>query len=114
MFGQSGTDAQRSQWLPGVVTGSQVTLPADGGTYTLYYLFPMTEQQDTLQLVRRALVTGGGLLLVLVGGLNAGGKGYYALDITDRAAALTANAIPKSATITRPLCMRMFSGLMSR
>ena len=29
-------------------TGSQVTLPADGGTYTLYYLFPMTEQQDTL------------------------------------------------------------------
>ena len=27
---------------------------------TLYYLFPMTEQQDTLALVRRALVTGGG------------------------------------------------------
>jgi two-component system sensor histidine kinase MtrB len=56
--------------VPGVVTGSQVTLPADGGTYTLYYLFPMTEQQDTLTLVRRALVTGGGLLLVLVGGLT--------------------------------------------
>ncbi|MEO5708427.1 MAG: MtrAB system histidine kinase MtrB [Nocardioidaceae bacterium] len=56
--------------VPGVVTGSQVTLPADGGTYTLYYLFPMTEQQDTLALVRRALVTGGALLLVLVGGLT--------------------------------------------
>ncbi len=56
--------------VPGVVTGSQVTLPADGGTYTLYYLFPMTEQQDTLVLVRRALVTGGALLLVLVGGLT--------------------------------------------
>ncbi len=55
---------------PGVVTGSQVTLPADGGTYTLYYLFPMSEQQDTLTLVGRALVTGGGLLLVLVGGLT--------------------------------------------
>jgi two-component system sensor histidine kinase MtrB len=56
--------------VPGVVTGSQVILPADGGTYTLFYLFPMTEQQDTLSLVRRALVTGGGLLLVLVGGLT--------------------------------------------
>jgi two-component system sensor histidine kinase MtrB len=56
--------------VPGVVTGSQVTLPADGGTYTLYYLFPMTEQENTLSLVQRALVTGGGLLLALVGGLT--------------------------------------------
>jgi len=56
--------------VPGVVTGSRVTLPADGGTYTLYYLFPMTEQENTLSLVRRALVTAGVLLLVLVGGLT--------------------------------------------
>ena len=56
--------------VPGLVTGSQVTMPADGGTYTLYFLFPMTEQQDTLTLVRRALVTGGALLLVLVGGVT--------------------------------------------
>ncbi len=56
--------------VPGVVTGSQVTLPADGGTYTLYYLFPMSEQESTLLLVRRALVTAGVLLLVLVGGLT--------------------------------------------
>jgi two-component system sensor histidine kinase MtrB len=55
---------------PGVATGSQITLPSDGGTYALYYLFPMTEEQQTLSLVRRALVTGGGLLLVLVGGLT--------------------------------------------
>ncbi len=59
---------QRS--VPGIVAGSQITLPADGGTYTLYYLFPMTEQQQTLSLVRRALFTGGALLLVLVGGLT--------------------------------------------
>ncbi len=52
------------------MTGSQVTLPADGGIYTLYFLFPMTEQQDTLTLVGRALLTGGALLLVLVGGLT--------------------------------------------
>jgi two-component system, OmpR family, sensor histidine kinase MtrB len=56
--------------VPGVVTGSQLTLPADGGTYTLYFLFPMTEEQQTLSLVRRALVTGGALLLLLVGGLT--------------------------------------------
>jgi two-component system, OmpR family, sensor histidine kinase MtrB len=56
--------------VPGVVTGSQVVLPADGGTYTLYYLFPMTEQENTLSLVRRALVTGGALLLLLVGGIT--------------------------------------------
>src|SRR3954469_13514617 len=56
--------------VPGVVTGSQVTLPADGGTYTLYYLFPMTEQERTLSLVRRALVTGGALLLLLVGAVT--------------------------------------------
>ena len=28
--------------MPGVVAGSQLVLPADGGTYALYYLFPMT------------------------------------------------------------------------
>ncbi|MEP7092195.1 MAG: HAMP domain-containing sensor histidine kinase, partial [Nocardioidaceae bacterium] len=56
--------------VPGVVTGTQVTLPADGGTYTLYYLFPMTEQENTLSLVRRALVTGGVLLLLLVGAVT--------------------------------------------
>src|SRR3954469_636666 len=56
--------------VQGVVTGSQVTLPADGGTYALYYLFPMAEQKNTLSLVERALVTGGALLLVLVGGVT--------------------------------------------
>src|SRR3954464_195356 len=56
--------------VPGVVTGSQVTLPADGGAHTLYYLFPMTEQERTLSLVRRALVTGGALLLLLVGAVT--------------------------------------------
>ncbi len=56
--------------VAGVVTGSQLVLPADGGTYTLYYLFPMDEQANTLSLVRRALFTGGALLLVLIGGLT--------------------------------------------
>ena len=56
--------------VAGIVTGSQLVLPADGGTYTLYSLFPMTEQAQTLSLVRRALFTGGSLLLVLVAGLT--------------------------------------------
>jgi two-component system sensor histidine kinase MtrB len=63
-----GTTGRKS--VPGVVTGSLITLPADGGTYSLYYLFPMTEQENTLSLVRRALVTGGVLLLLLVGGVT--------------------------------------------
>jgi two-component system sensor histidine kinase MtrB len=56
--------------VPGVVTGSQVVLPANGGTYSLYYLFPMSEQEATLSLVRRALVTGGALLLLMVAGVT--------------------------------------------
>jgi two-component system sensor histidine kinase MtrB len=56
--------------VPGIIAGSQVEVPSDGGTYTLYYLFPMTEETQTLSLVRQALLTGGALLLVLVGGLT--------------------------------------------
>ena len=56
--------------VPGVIAGAQIDVPSDGGTYTLYYLFPMTDEAATLGLVRRALLTGGGLLLLLVGGLT--------------------------------------------
>ncbi len=56
--------------VAGVVAGSQIEVPSDGGTYSLYYLFPMTEEAETLGLVRRALLTGGALLLLLVGGLT--------------------------------------------
>jgi two-component system sensor histidine kinase MtrB len=56
--------------VPAVVAGSQVKVPSDGSTYTLYYIFPMTDEAQTLGVVRRALLTGGGLLLLLVGGLT--------------------------------------------
>ncbi len=56
--------------VPGLVVGSQVRLPADGRTYTLYFLFPLTEEQETLGLLTRALITAGGLLLALVAGLT--------------------------------------------
>ncbi len=65
----SGTDGSvRTQ--PGIVVGSPVRLPADGETYVLYYLFPLDEEQETLALVTRALLTAAVLLLVLVAGMT--------------------------------------------
>lgn len=55
---------------PGVVTGTRLVLPADGGTYAVYSLFPMTGEQQTINLVRSALFTSGVLLLLLVAGLT--------------------------------------------
>ncbi len=55
--------------VPGIVVGSQLQLPADGDIYTAYFLFPLDEEQETLALVTRALVTAAALLLVLVAGL---------------------------------------------
>jgi two-component system sensor histidine kinase MtrB len=55
---------------PGIAMGAQVVLPADGSTYTIYFLFPLDEQQETMQLVTRALLTAGGLLLVMVAGVS--------------------------------------------
>ncbi|MGD9960409.1 MtrAB system histidine kinase MtrB [Nocardioides sp.] len=59
-----------SDSVPGVVVGSQITLPADGQIYTIYYLFPLTQEQQTLGLVSRALLTAGLLLLVLMAGVT--------------------------------------------
>ncbi|GAB2444652.1 two-component system sensor histidine kinase MtrB [Nocardioides hungaricus] len=55
---------------PAIAVGAQVLLPADGETYTLYYLFPLDEQQETLALVTRALLTAAALLLVLVAAMT--------------------------------------------
>jgi two-component system, OmpR family, sensor histidine kinase MtrB len=55
---------------PGIAVGSQFTLSADGSTYTVYFLFPLTEQQATMALVTRALLTAGVLMLVLVAGVS--------------------------------------------
>jgi two-component system sensor histidine kinase MtrB len=55
---------------PGIVVGSQVTLPSDGSTYNVYFLFPLKEQQDTIGLVTRTLLTAGVLMLLLVAGVS--------------------------------------------
>jgi two-component system sensor histidine kinase MtrB len=54
---------------PGVAVGSRVVLPSDGGTYAIFYLFPMDEEQRTVNLVVRSLLTSGALLLLLIAGV---------------------------------------------
>jgi two-component system sensor histidine kinase MtrB len=56
---------------PGIVTGTQFQLPADNNNlYTLYFLYPMSEEQKTLALVTRAALTAGAFLLALVAGVT--------------------------------------------
>jgi two-component system sensor histidine kinase MtrB len=49
--------------VPGLVVGAPLVVPGVGG-YELYYLFPLTQEQDTLQLVRSAVVVTGLFLVI--------------------------------------------------
>jgi len=51
---------------PAIVVGSRLRLTSTGEAYSLFYLFPMDDQQDTLWLVRRGLISAGLALMVLV------------------------------------------------
>ena len=77
------TDSKRQSWTytdiksldggstPGLVVGGPLVIPTVGD-YELYYLFPLTQEQQTLDLVRGAVVLTGLLLvglLALVAGL---------------------------------------------
>ena len=63
-------DSKRSS-EPGLAVGSRITLPMVGNspsqTYALVYVFSLQEQQQTLSVVRGALITTGSLLVVLLG-----------------------------------------------
>lgn len=54
--------------VPVIVVGAPVQIPGIGA-YELYYIFPLDKEQDTLALVRRALLLGALGLVVLVGGI---------------------------------------------
>ena len=54
---------------PTVVVGSRLRAPGTGDTYAMYYLGSLADQQETLDLVRRALVLGGFALVLMVGGV---------------------------------------------
>lgn len=72
------TESQRESWtysqirfldgrtVPGLVVGAPLQVPTVGD-YELYYLFPLAEEQVTLDLVRSAVVITGLLLVILLG-----------------------------------------------
>lgn len=68
---QTSVGADRSDAVPGLAIGAQIEAPSSGrpssGQYELYYLFPLTEQEETLGLVRQAVATAGLLLVLLLG-----------------------------------------------
>jgi two-component system sensor histidine kinase MtrB len=56
------------QTVPVMVVGSPVLIPGVGA-YELYFLFPLDKEEDTLGLVRRALLLAAFGLVILVGGI---------------------------------------------
>ena len=74
------TQSQRESWtysqirfldgrtVPGLVVGAPLVVPTVG-PYELYYLFPLTQEQDTLDLVRSAVIVTGLLLTLLLVGV---------------------------------------------
>lgn len=52
--------------VPVVTVGGRLTAPGSNDRYAMYYVFSMADQQETLDLVRNALLAGGGVLLVMV------------------------------------------------
>ena len=61
------TDGRPS--VTGLSVGAPLSVPGVGA-YELYYLFPLTQEQATLELVRRTLILGGVALLVLLGAIS--------------------------------------------
>ena len=55
---------------PGIVVGAPLAV-TDVGTYELYYLFPLTNEANTLDLVRSTVIGTGVLLVVLLGAVAA-------------------------------------------
>lgn len=75
---QAVIDSDRQAWtysqirfldgraVPGLVVGAPLDVPTVGA-YELYYLFPLAQEQQTLDLVRSAVVITGLLLVILLG-----------------------------------------------
>jgi two-component system, OmpR family, sensor histidine kinase MtrB len=51
--------------VPGLVTGSQLTLPGTG-RYEIYFVFPLNQEVDTLRFLRSAAGTTGAILVILL------------------------------------------------
>ncbi len=55
--------------VPGFAVGAPLTVPGIGN-YELYYLFPLTQEQDTLALVQNLLVVAGLVLVLLLAAIS--------------------------------------------
>lgn len=55
--------------VPGFAVGAPLTVPGKG-TAELYYLFPLSQEQQTLDLVRRTLLFAGLVLVLLLGWIS--------------------------------------------
>jgi two-component system sensor histidine kinase MtrB len=55
---------------PGIIVGAPLAI-TDVGTYELYYLFPLTNEASTLDLVRSTVIGTGVLLVILLGAVAA-------------------------------------------
>jgi len=55
-----------SDEIPVVTVGGRVTAPSSNDRYALYFVFSMADQQETLDLVRNALLAGAVVLLIMV------------------------------------------------
>ncbi len=70
------TDIQTTRELPGVpngpgiVVGSQIRLPADDEVRTLYFVYSLEDETETLGVVVQAMAAAGALLLLLVAGVT--------------------------------------------
>jgi len=55
---------------PGIIVAASVQLPSDGRTYPLYFLFPLTDEQETLGLVARGTLAAAAVLLILIAAIT--------------------------------------------
>lgn len=76
--------------VPGLAVGAPLTVPTVGA-YELYYLFPLSQEQGTLDLVRGAVLLTAVLLVVLLGIIA--GLVTRQVVVPVRAAALTAGRL---------------------
>jgi len=55
--------------VPGLAVGARLTVPGLGA-YELYYLFPLTQEQDTLKLVQNLMLVAGLALVLLLAAIS--------------------------------------------
>lgn len=62
------TDETTGRTHPAILVGTRVVVPG-GGSYDLFLVFSLEEEQETLSFVQRVLLGGGGVMMALVVGI---------------------------------------------